>query len=161
MAGWLTWDLQADFVRNGNSKQIMSLSKEHTTALWDAVQDSEYHGDLPSALPSPPTGVSSEDYPRNVSTFLQRIFDTTNEGGLWDQPLQPSDPRPWLLAPPSLTRSIAFIEKSPLRWQHARHHHRGFRQGGLPRSCPEEPPPFPRVRACKASQGSPLWRTSD
>ncbi|KAK7746513.1 Autophagy protein 5 [Cytospora paraplurivora] len=30
---------EADFVRNGNSKQIMSLSKEHTTALWNAVQD--------------------------------------------------------------------------------------------------------------------------
>lgn len=31
---------EADFVRNGNAKQIMSLSKEHSTALWDAVQDS-------------------------------------------------------------------------------------------------------------------------
>lgn len=33
---------QADFVRNGNAKQIMSLSKDHTTALWNAVQDSKY-----------------------------------------------------------------------------------------------------------------------
>jgi len=33
---------EADFVRNGNAKQIMSLSKEHTTALWNAVQDSDY-----------------------------------------------------------------------------------------------------------------------
>lgn len=32
---------EADFVRNGNAKQIMSLSKEHSTALWNAVQDSE------------------------------------------------------------------------------------------------------------------------
>lgn len=32
---------QADFVRNGNAKQIMSMSKDHTTALWNAVQDSE------------------------------------------------------------------------------------------------------------------------
>lgn len=31
---------EADFVRNGNAKQIMSLSKEHSTALWNAVQDS-------------------------------------------------------------------------------------------------------------------------
>jgi hypothetical protein len=31
---------QADFVRNGNAQQIMSLSKEHTTALWNAVRDS-------------------------------------------------------------------------------------------------------------------------
>lgn len=28
-------------MRNGNAHQIMSLSKEHTTALWNAVQDSE------------------------------------------------------------------------------------------------------------------------
>jgi autophagy-related protein 5 len=33
---------EADFVRNGNAKQIMSLSKEHSTALWNAVQDSEW-----------------------------------------------------------------------------------------------------------------------
>lgn len=31
---------EADFVRNGNAKQIMSLSKEHSTALWNAVRDS-------------------------------------------------------------------------------------------------------------------------
>ncbi|KAK3898209.1 autophagy protein Apg5-domain-containing protein [Staphylotrichum tortipilum] len=33
---------EADFVRNGNAKQIMSLSKEHSTALWNAVQDNAY-----------------------------------------------------------------------------------------------------------------------
>ncbi|KAK4149960.1 autophagy protein Apg5-domain-containing protein [Chaetomidium leptoderma] len=33
---------EADFVRNGNAKQIMSLSKEHSTALWDSVQDNDY-----------------------------------------------------------------------------------------------------------------------
>ncbi|KAK3378603.1 autophagy protein Apg5-domain-containing protein [Podospora didyma] len=33
---------EADFIRNGNAKQIMSLSKEHTTALWNAVQDNDY-----------------------------------------------------------------------------------------------------------------------
>jgi autophagy-related protein 5 len=32
---------EADFVRNGNAKQIMSLSKEHSTALWNSVQDSK------------------------------------------------------------------------------------------------------------------------
>jgi autophagy-related protein 5 len=31
---------EADFVRNGNAKQIMSLSKEHSTSLWNAVKDS-------------------------------------------------------------------------------------------------------------------------
>ncbi|KAI0205851.1 autophagy protein Apg5-domain-containing protein [Astrocystis sublimbata] len=47
----LSWDIgdtflnsakEADFIRNGNAKQIMSLSKEHTTALWNAVQDNDY-----------------------------------------------------------------------------------------------------------------------
>ncbi|KAL7622773.1 Autophagy protein 5 [Parahypoxylon ruwenzoriense] len=47
----LSWDIgdtflnsakEADFVRNGNAHQIMSLSKEHTTALWNAVQDNDY-----------------------------------------------------------------------------------------------------------------------
>ena len=31
---------EADFVRNNNAQQIMSLSKADTTALWNAVQDS-------------------------------------------------------------------------------------------------------------------------
>lgn len=30
---------QADFIRNGSAKGIMSMSKEDTTALWNAVQD--------------------------------------------------------------------------------------------------------------------------
>ena len=42
---------EADFVRNGNAKQIMSLSKEHSTALWDAVQDSMCYS---SPQPAPP-----------------------------------------------------------------------------------------------------------
>lgn len=33
---------QADFVRNGNAKQIMSLSKENTTTLWNSVQNSKF-----------------------------------------------------------------------------------------------------------------------
>lgn len=33
---------EADFVRNGNAKQIMSMSKDHTTALWNAVQDNDF-----------------------------------------------------------------------------------------------------------------------
>ncbi|KAI3326128.1 autophagy protein Apg5-domain-containing protein [Xylariaceae sp. AK1471] len=47
----ISWDIgdtflnsakEADFVRNGNAQQIMSLSKENTTALWNAVQDNDY-----------------------------------------------------------------------------------------------------------------------
>lgn len=33
---------EADFVRNNNAQQIMSLSKADTTALWNAVQDSAF-----------------------------------------------------------------------------------------------------------------------
>ncbi|SPQ24931.1 e7cae451-74ba-45df-92b4-c008e8a2ec21 [Thermothielavioides terrestris] len=33
---------EADFVRNGNAKQIMSLSKEHSTSLWNAVRDNDF-----------------------------------------------------------------------------------------------------------------------
>ncbi|WYZ41315.1 hypothetical protein EsH8_V_000210 [Colletotrichum jinshuiense] len=33
---------EADFVRYGNAKRIMSLSKADTSALWNAVQDNDY-----------------------------------------------------------------------------------------------------------------------
>ncbi|KUI73063.1 Autophagy protein 5 [Cytospora mali] len=48
---------EADFVRNGNAKQIMSLSKEHTTALWNAVQDNDYtaFSTVNAHLLNPPT----------------------------------------------------------------------------------------------------------
>ncbi|RYP15665.1 hypothetical protein DL765_005559 [Monosporascus sp. GIB2] len=51
VGGGTSWDIgdtflnsakEADFVRNGNAQQIMSLSKENTTALWNAVQDNDY-----------------------------------------------------------------------------------------------------------------------
>ena len=32
---------EADFLRNGTAKGIMSLSKEDSTALWNAVQERE------------------------------------------------------------------------------------------------------------------------
>jgi len=40
---------EADFVRRGSAKAIMSLSMEDTTALWDAVKDSEWLGDKPTS----------------------------------------------------------------------------------------------------------------
>ncbi|KAF3760799.1 hypothetical protein M406DRAFT_342978 [Cryphonectria parasitica EP155] len=48
---------EADFIRNGNAKQIMSLSKEHTTALWNAVQDNDYasFAKVNAQLLNPPT----------------------------------------------------------------------------------------------------------
>lgn len=33
---------QADFVRYGNANQIMKMSKEHTTQLWNSVIDNDY-----------------------------------------------------------------------------------------------------------------------
>ncbi|KJZ79622.1 Autophagy protein 5 [Hirsutella minnesotensis 3608] len=47
----VTWDIadtflncvkEADFIRNGNANQIMKMSKEHTTQLWNAVIDNDY-----------------------------------------------------------------------------------------------------------------------
>ncbi|KAK4163634.1 autophagy protein Apg5-domain-containing protein [Cladorrhinum sp. PSN259] len=33
---------EADFIRNGNAKQIMSLSKDDSTGLWNSVVDGDY-----------------------------------------------------------------------------------------------------------------------
>ncbi|KAM0221096.1 hypothetical protein ACHAPA_003447 [Fusarium lateritium] len=33
---------EADFIRNGNANQIMKMSKEHTTQLWNAVMDNDH-----------------------------------------------------------------------------------------------------------------------
>jgi len=33
---------EADFIRNGTAKGIMSMSKENSTQLWNAVQDNDY-----------------------------------------------------------------------------------------------------------------------
>ncbi|KAK4190707.1 autophagy protein Apg5-domain-containing protein [Podospora australis] len=33
---------EADFVRNGNAKQIMGLSKDDSTSLWNSVVDNDY-----------------------------------------------------------------------------------------------------------------------
>ncbi|UKZ72978.1 autophagy protein 5 [Trichoderma virens FT-333] len=33
---------EADFVRYGNANQIMKMSKEHTTQLWNSVIDNDY-----------------------------------------------------------------------------------------------------------------------
>ncbi|KAM3076553.1 autophagy protein 5 [Clarireedia jacksonii] len=33
---------EADFIRNSNAKGIMSMSKEHSTQLWNSVQDNDF-----------------------------------------------------------------------------------------------------------------------
>lgn len=52
---------EADFVRNNNAQQIMSLSKADTTALWNAVQDNDYvvFAKVNSRLLNPPTPLKS------------------------------------------------------------------------------------------------------
>ncbi|KAB5539558.1 autophagy protein Apg5-domain-containing protein [Coniochaeta sp. 2T2.1] len=52
---------EADFVRNNNAQQIMSLSKEDTTALWEAVIDNDYNAfaKVNNRLLNPPTPLKS------------------------------------------------------------------------------------------------------
>ncbi|KAL1879896.1 hypothetical protein VTK73DRAFT_6708 [Phialemonium thermophilum] len=52
---------EADFVRNNNAHQIMSLSKTDTTALWNAVQDNDYaaFAKVNNRLLNPPTPLKS------------------------------------------------------------------------------------------------------
>ncbi|KAM4065431.1 autophagy protein apg5 domain-containing protein [Hirsutella rhossiliensis] len=51
VGGGVAWDIadtflncvkEADFIRNGNANQIMKMSKDHTTQLWNAVIDNNY-----------------------------------------------------------------------------------------------------------------------
>ncbi|KAE8448059.1 autophagy protein 5 [Mollisiaceae sp. DMI_Dod_QoI] len=50
---------EADFIRNGTAKGIMSMSKEHSTQLWNAVQDNDYasFSRINSILLNPPTAL--------------------------------------------------------------------------------------------------------
>jgi autophagy-related protein 5 len=56
MASWngLSDMYQADFIRNGTAKGIMSMSKENSTQLWNSVLDSGFIslGFLSALLPS-------------------------------------------------------------------------------------------------------------
>lgn len=70
-------DLQADFVRNGNANQIMKMSKEHTTQLWNAVIDNDYTAfnrihtrllNAPTALKNVPLRVYIPSTPSTTSS---------------------------------------------------------------------------------------------
>lgn len=54
---------QADFIRNGTAKGIMSMSKENSTQLWNSVQDST----CPIPLFRPVLGLPTDDM--NVDDF--------------------------------------------------------------------------------------------
>jgi hypothetical protein len=36
-------NVQADFLRNGSGKVVMSMSKDDSTQMWDATQNRELH----------------------------------------------------------------------------------------------------------------------
>ncbi|KAK3989248.1 autophagy protein Apg5-domain-containing protein [Cladorrhinum sp. PSN332] len=70
---------EADFVRNGNAKQIMSLSKDDSTALWNSVQDNDFvsFSKIHSRLLNAPTPL------RNVPTrvYMPSAKDDGKGGG--------------------------------------------------------------------------------
>ncbi|GAB1313819.1 Autophagy protein 5 [Madurella fahalii] len=74
---------EADFVRNGNAKQIMSLSKEHSTALWNAVQDNDYVSfsrinsrllNTPTPLKNVPIRIYIPSSPKDANDATQGSF---------------------------------------------------------------------------------------
>ncbi|KAI8669241.1 Autophagy protein 5 [Fusarium keratoplasticum] len=78
---------EADFIRNGNANQIMKMSKDNTTQLWNAVIDNDYASfnrinsgllNAPTALkhiplriyiPTSSTGPDSSPTPSESGTF--------------------------------------------------------------------------------------------
>ncbi|KAK4033901.1 autophagy protein Apg5-domain-containing protein [Parachaetomium inaequale] len=70
---------EADFVRNGNAKQIMSLSKEHSTALWNAVQDNDYvsFGKINSRLLNAPNPLKNVPIRIYIPSSPSDTSDTT------------------------------------------------------------------------------------
>jgi len=85
---------EADFIRNGTAKGIMSMSKENSTQLWNSVQDNDFitfnkvntillnpatplkHIPLRVYIPSSPTESSSLGSFKIVQTLIQPV--TTN-----------------------------------------------------------------------------------
>ncbi|KAI5462476.1 autophagy protein Apg5-domain-containing protein [Mariannaea sp. PMI_226] len=98
---------EADFIRNGNANQIMKMSKEHTTQLWNSVIDNDYISynrintrllNAPSALrnvpiriyiPSNPAGVNSSATPTSETGSFKVVQSLC--------PAQSPDRRPRLL----------------------------------------------------------------
>lgn len=57
---------QADFVRNGTAKGIMSMSKENTTQLWNSVQDSK---EAPFLYPKIPNAALQHSLTKQMTTM--------------------------------------------------------------------------------------------
>jgi len=69
--------MQADFIRNGTAKGIMSMSKEHSTQLWNSVQDSKRLSlyliclsPLPNIFPNHPLTDDYQTFSRISSILL-------------------------------------------------------------------------------------------
>ncbi|KAH8671276.1 ATG5 protein [Xylariales sp. PMI_506] len=84
----VSWDIadtflnsakEADFVRNGNAQQIMSLSKENTTALWNAVQDNDYAAFTKVNTRLLNTSRELKNVP--IRIYIPQSPDTVNSGG--------------------------------------------------------------------------------
>ncbi|KAK4463445.1 autophagy protein Apg5-domain-containing protein [Cladorrhinum samala] len=77
---------EADFIRNGNAKQIMSLSKDDSTALWNSVQDNDYvsYARIQSRLLNTPTPL------KNVPIRVYIPSTTNNNSSSSSPPPPPS-----------------------------------------------------------------------
>ncbi|KAH9906841.1 autophagy protein Apg5-domain-containing protein [Xylariomycetidae sp. FL2044] len=68
---------EADFVRNGNAHTIMSLSKDNTTALWNAVQDNDYSSYI--KVQSRLLNTSRELRNVPIRVYIPQTADDTND----------------------------------------------------------------------------------
>ena len=85
---------EADFVRNGTAKGIMSLSKDDSTQLWKAVEDRKFRGVIFNRkhrlnceqISFPPSIPST----RNSSTLKVVLFATSRSGSTYLRLLLPA-----------------------------------------------------------------------
>ncbi|OHW93847.1 autophagy protein 5 [Colletotrichum incanum] len=75
---------EADFVRYGNAKRIMSLSKADTSTLWNAVQDNDYASfhkinALLLNAPTPLRNVPLRTLGRALQSHLPSLFPSSRD----------------------------------------------------------------------------------
>ncbi|VUC37460.1 unnamed protein product [Clonostachys rosea] len=74
---------QADFIRNGNANQIMKMSKDHTTQLWNSVVDNDYatFNRINSRLLNAPTALRNVPVRIYIPSSPMSSADNTPEAG--------------------------------------------------------------------------------
>ena len=129
---------EADFLRNGSAKAIMTLSKEDSTALWEAVRTSMSDQSLIfSALLSPPASIEATCLKRR--TIPDQMQATS-------RPSAPSTPSSSRRSRPSATSRCASISPPlPLRNRPLQTH-----------QPPQRPPTF-RSHHRRTSGSCNLW----